>query len=394
MYFDVNGSTPLDSVVAETWGRFTRDLWGNASAVHPEGLRARAAIDAARSSIAAALGADAEEIGFTSGGTESNNWALAGAALAAPAGRRHLLVSAIEHKSVLRSAESLARHGVDVEALPCGSTGAVRLEDVERALRPTTFAVALMLANNETGVIQPVAEVARLCASRGVLVHCDAVAAIGKIPVDVEHLGCDLLSLSGHKLYAPKGVGVLYMRADSVRPTAPASASSSAESVAFPPLIHGCGQQAGLRSGTENTPGVTALGTAFERMAQGAFRHAELGRLRDRLWEGILEVDARCQRNGSGPCLPNTLSVAFPGRCGAELQEALGALGFSVAAGAAASNGAASHVLVAMGLGAERARSTLRFSLGAFHERESVERLLAALREVLHPRTVVPQSVA
>jgi cysteine desulfurase len=172
------------------------------------------------------------------------------------------------------------------------------------------------------------------------------------------------------------------------------AAACGSDSASFPPLIHGCGQQSGMRSGTENTPGVAALGTAFERMAQGAFRHADLARLRDRLWEGVQEIEPRCQRNGNGPCLPNTLSVAFPGHSGSELQSALGGLGFSVAAGAAASNGAPSHVLLAMGLGAERARSTLRFSLGAFHDRESVERLLGALRQVLQPRTVVPQSVA
>jgi len=392
-YFDVNGSTPLDGSVAQTWTRFVGQLWGNASAAHPEGERARAVIEAARTAIARGLGAGADEVWFTSGGTESNNWALLGAARAAPAGRRHLLVSGIEHKSVLRAAEALAHDGVEVESLPVGVAGAVRAEDVERRLRPTTCAVALMLANNETGVIQPVAEVARLCRERGVLLHCDAVAAIGKIPVDVRELGCDLLSLSGHKLYAPKGVGVLYVRRQAPFVAVPLGACGS-DSASFPPLIHGCGQQSGMRSGTENTPGVAALGTAFERMAQGAFRHAELAHLRDRLWEGLLEIEPRCQRNGSGPCLPNTLSAAFPGRSGAELQSALGGLGFSVAAGAAASNGAPSHVLLAMGLGAERARSTLRFTLGAFHDRESVERLLAALRQVLQPRTAVPQSVA
>src|SRR5688572_10350024 len=393
-YFDVNGSTPLDEAVAATWSRFAVELWGNSSAAHPEGQRARAAIDAARARIARGLGADTAEIWFTSGGTESNNWALSGAARAADPARKHLLVSGIEHKSVLRSAEALAHDGVEVEALPVGASGAVRAQDVARALRPTTFAVALMLANNETGVLQPVAEVAELCRARGVLVHCDSVAAIGKVPVEVRQLDCDLLSLSGHKLYAPKGVGVLYIRASAQAAVALAAGSCGAESAAFPPLIHGCGQQMGLRSGTENTPGVAALGTAFERLAQGAFQHTEVGQLRDRLWEGILEIDARCQRNGSGPCLPNTLSVAFPGRSGARLQEELGALGFSVAAGAAASNGAPSHVLLAMGLGAERARSTLRFSLGAFHDREAVEHLLAALREVLHPRSAVPQGAA
>jgi cysteine desulfurase len=392
-YFDVNGSTPLDGSVAQTWVRFAAELWGNASAAHPEGARARAVIDSARARIARGLGARPDEIWFTSGGTESNNWALFGAAQAAPAGRRHLLVSGIEHKSVLRTAEALGRNGIEVEQLPVGASGAVRAEDVERALRPTTLAVALMLANNETGVIQPVAEVAALCRARGALLHCDAVAAIGKIAVDVRQLGCDLLSLSGHKLYAPKGVGILYVKQGTAFDSKGTPACDD-DVAAFPPLIHGCGQQKGMRSGTENTPGIAALGTAFERLAQGAFQHAEPHRLRDRLWQGIQEIEPRAQQNGSGARLPNTLSVAFPGRSGAELQSALGALGFSVAAGAAASNGTPSHVLLAMGLGAERARSTLRFSLGAFHDGEAIEQLLAALREVLQPRSAVTQPVA
>jgi cysteine desulfurase len=390
-YFDVNGSTPLDEQVREAWEAFAGDLWGNAAAAHPEGLRARAAIEAARRTIASALGAAQDEIWFTSGGTESNNWALSGAATAAGPARRHLVVSPIEHKSVLRAADALAARGWSLTVLPVDASGAVRVEDVERALREDTCLVALMLANNETGVLQPVAEVAGLCRERGVPLHCDAVAAVGKVEVDVETLGCDLLSLSGHKLYAPKGVGVLFVRRDAFPAPRAAEAACGASPAGFPPLIHGCGQQMGLRSGTENTPGIVALARAFERLAAGAFRHEEVGRLRERLWQGLQELEPSCRRNGAGACLPNTLSVAFPGASAAALQAALGERGISVAAGAASTNGAPSHVLLAMGLGAERARSTLRFSLGAFHDAASIDRLLEALGELLRPQ---PRSIA
>jgi len=388
-YFDVNGSTPLDPAVRETWLRFAADLWGNPSATHAEGLRAREVVERARHAVARGLGAGVGEIWFTSGGTESNNWALAGAARAAPAGRRHLVVSSIEHKSVLRTAEALERDGCQVTVLAVDSGGRVQLADVERSLRPETFLVALMLANNETGVLQPVREVARLCRERGVLLHCDAVAALGKVDVDVRDLGVDLLSLSGHKLYAPKGTGVLFVRRGSAGVPDGRRTWWDTDGACFPPLIHGCGQQQGMRSGTENTAGAAALGTAFERLAEGAFHREDLGTLRERLWEGIQQIEPHCQLNGSGPCLPNTLSVAFPGRAGAALQAALGERGFSVSAGAATTNGAPSHVLLAMGLGVERARSTLRFSLGAFHDAAAIDGLLAALRGILNSRPQV-----
>src|SRR5688572_11550780 len=231
-----------------------------------------------------------------------------------------------------------------------------------------------MLANNETGVLQPVREMASLCRSRGVLFHCDAVAAIGKVPVDVRELGCDTLSVSAHKLYAPKGCGVLFVR----------------RGVSLRPLIHGCGQQCGMRSGTENTPGVMALARAFERMREGAFRAVESPALRDSLWRGISAIDPAARINGDGPRLPNTLSVAFRGVDGAELQAELGRRGVSCTAGAAASGGAASHVLLGMGLSEERARSTLRFSLCADTTAAHVERAVRALEASLAAVRNVP----
>lgn len=365
LYFDYNGSTPVDEHVAESCLDWMRSGFGNAAAKHPEGARARAAIDAAREEVAALLNAEPDEIWFTSGGTESNNWALEGVV----AGRSgHVVVTAIEHKSVLATAEHLAARGSALTAVPPDAGGAVRLDDVRAALRPDTRLVSTMLANNETGVIQPAGEIAALCRERGIVFHCDAVCAIGKVPVDVRALDCDLLSLSGHKLYAPKGVGVLWVR----------------RGIALAPLIRGCGQQSGMRSGSENTSGAVALGAACARLRAGAFRAAvPLDVLRDELWTGIRARASGAQRNGRGPCLPNTLSVAFPGLSGLRLQSLLGERGISVSAGAAAATGSPSHVLLAMGTGDERARSTLRFSLGRFTTRASIGTLLAAIEEIL-----------
>lgn len=365
VYLDINGSTPVHPAVLDAYVESTRATCGNASASHPAGLLAQEHIARARTAAARALGASSEEIWFTSGGTESNNWALKG--LFAPGQGGRLLTTAIEHKSVLRTADALARAGVDLDVLPVGASGRVEVADVERALRASTRVVSLMVANNETGVLQPVREVAALCKARGVLLHCDAVAAIGKLPLDVRELGCDLLSVSGHKLYAPKGCGVLYVR----------------RGVALTPLIDGCGQQCGMRSGTENTAAVAALGRAFELLAAGAFDSARSPELRERLWDGIRALEPRALRNGEGPWLPNTLSVTFPGRIGAELQAALGALGVHCAAGAAATGSTPSHVLMAMGKGEAHARATLRFSLGHGTRADDIERALAALATVL-----------
>lgn len=365
VYLDINGSTPVHPEALEAYVESTRATCGNASASHPAGLLAQEHIARARTAAARALGASSDEIWFTSGGTESNNWALKG--LFSPGQGGGLVTSAIEHKSVLRTADALARSGVAVEIVAVGDSGRVEVASVERALRADTRVVSLMVANNETGVLQPVREVAALCRARGVLLHCDAVAAIGKLPLDVRELGCDMLSISGHKLYAPKGCGVLYVR----------------QGVALAPLIDGCGQQCGMRSGTENTAAVAALGRAFELLAAGSFDSARSPELRERLWNGIRALEPRALRNGEGPWLPNTLSVTFPGRTGAELQRALGAQGVHCAAGSAATGSAPSHVLMAMGKGEAHARATLRFSLGHSTRADDIERALAALASAL-----------
>ncbi|HTF91048.1 MAG TPA: cysteine desulfurase family protein [Planctomycetota bacterium] len=366
LYFDVNGSTPVDERVLEAALGWMREGYANASASHPQGRRAAQAIARAREQIAAGISCKPAEIFFTSGGTESNNWAITGSARRA--GRGHIVTSAIEHKSVLGTARALQRDGFDVDFLLPGSDGAVRAADVAAALRADTKLVSIMAANNETGVVQPVEEIAELCRARGVRTHVDAVGALGKIRIDIDAIGCDLLSLSSHKLYSPKGCGVLVVR----------------EGTSIEPLIHGCGQQGGLRGGSENTPGAVAFARAIELLGEGALgTPARIGGLRDQLWTLLREKFPLAQRNGSGACLPNTLNVCFPGADAAELVQSLGARGISVSAGAAGARGETSHVLEAMGLGGERARSSLRFSLGVHSTLAGVRALADALEACL-----------
>ena len=372
LYMDVNGSTPVHPEVARAALEVMQSTPGNPSAGHPEGRRARAAIDGARARIADAIGSHPEQILFTSGGTESNNWAVFSAARRALRASRsssgHVIVSAIEHKSVLEAARALTRQGFEVTELAPAANGRLRVQDVEGAWRSDTCWVSIMLANNETGILQPVEEIARLCRTRGVAFHTDAVTALGKVPIDVHSLGCESLSLSAHKMYAPKGIGVLYAR----------------DPAALEPWMLGCGQQGGLRSGTENTSGAVAFGVAMDLMQAGRFGSGDrVGGLRDELWQRLSHSCPGLQRNGEGPCLPGTLNVAFPGHPAAELQKGLAAAGISVGVGASGSSGQPSHVLAAMGLDAERARCSLRFSLGHGTTSAAVARVVEVLESLL-----------
>ncbi|MBL8862286.1 MAG: cysteine desulfurase [Planctomycetes bacterium] len=369
-YLDVNGSTPVHPAVLAGAEPFLAGQFANPSAPHPAGRAVRAAIDAAREDAARALGAREDELVFTSGGSESNNHALLGV-LAATQGR-HLVVSAIEHKSVLSTAAWLERRGVTVTRVAPAASGAVDPAAIERALRPDTALVSVMLANNETGVLQPVREIARATRGRGIPLHVDAVAALGKVPIDVRELGCDLLSIAAHKLYAPKGAGLLWIRTG----------------LAVEPLIHGCGQQRGLRGGTENAFAAVAFGRALallaaDRLADAPGEHARQAALRDELWTRIRELVPGAQRNGAGPSLPNTLNVWFPGHAGHSLQAALGARGVAVAAGSAATCASPSHVLTAMGASPQRASESLRFSLGLATTAGSIAAAVEALAEAL-----------
>ncbi|MCY2960869.1 MAG: cysteine desulfurase family protein [Planctomycetota bacterium] len=375
-YLDCNGSTPVHPAVIDACLPFLHGHFANGSAAHPGGQRVRAAIDAARGAAAQALGAREDELVFTSGGSESNNHALLG--VLAASGRRHLVVTAIEHKSVLATAAWLEKRGVAVTRIAPQGSGAVDAAEVERALRPDTGLVSVMLANNETGVLQPIPAIARATRARGIPLHVDAVAALGKVPIDVGALGCDLLSVAGHKLYAPKGSGLLWIRTG----------------IAIEPLIHGCGQQRGTRGGTENAFACIGFGRALELLARNEIsddprEHERIGRLRDELYARLVELVPGAERNGAGAALPNTVNVWFPGRPGHVLQAELGARGIAVAAGSAATGATPSHVLTAMGASPERASESLRFSLGLATTRASIDRTIEALAQILG---VVPEA--
>ena len=362
LYLDYNGSTPLAPEALEVAFPYLVEHYGNPSASHPMGAAPKAAIERAKADSAAALGCTSAELVHTSGGSESNNHALLGAAAMRPGG--HFVVSAIEHKSVLSTMLELERRGHPVTRVLPREDGALRVADVAAALRHDTVLVSVMGANNETGVVQPHEEIGALCRARGVLYHCDWVCALGKLDLDLSRSNIDLLAIGAHKLHGPKGVGLTYIRRGS----------------AVGPLIHGCGQQDGARGGTENAFGAVAFAKTLSMLAAGAFpSHARLAHLRDRLWEGIRQRFAQARRNGAGEFLPNTLNVAFEGELGIELLKKLGTHGVCVAAGAAANTGAPSHVLTAMGLPPERARASLRFSLGRHSDERTIEAALQAL---------------
>ncbi len=384
IYLDHNGSTPVTPDVSRELHAFLEGYWGNAGAGHPDGLAARAAIQSARERVAAAIGGNDGRVVFTSGGTESNNMALFGAAeyQRVNRGRKHIVLGRHEHLSVVKCGEALAERGFDVTWIEPSATGAVLPATVEAAVRPDTALVALMFANNETGILQPVREAARCAHDVGALMFVDAVCGAGKVAIDVAAIDCDMMSLSGHKLHAPKGIGALWMR----------------EGVGVSPLILGCGQQDGLRSGTENTLGAVAFGAAMERHAgPAAVPGAELRALRDELLGGLQSMGLGIVRNGSGPDLPNTFSAWIPGQSALDLQVRLGAAGLSVSAQASrpqAGHGPAaralasgahspSHVLRAMGLSEARSTESLRFSLGSTTSAPEIQQALGILESTL-----------
>jgi len=367
VYLDSNATTQLDPAVLHVLEKTLRDVFGNPSSIHKEGQTARRRIEEARESVAALIGATAREIVFTSGGTECNNAAIFGAA------RHHIVTTAIEHPSVLEPIEELARRGHEVTIVPPLRNGVVPAEAVIAAMRPETRFVAMMLANNETGVVQPVAEVARVCRERGIHLHCDAVQAAGKIDVDVTALGVDTLSLSAHKLHAPKGIGAMYVRGG----------------LALDRYLFGGAQERRRRAGTENVPLAVAFGVAAE-LARDAAPRARMAALRDRFEAAIAPLGAAI--NGAGvPRLPNTSSVTFADADGEGIVIGLDLAGVAVSTGAACSSGRIepSHVLIAMGLTPDEARATIRVSLSRFTTEEEIERALATLNEVL-PRTRQP----
>ncbi len=368
VYFDYNATSPLSPTVADRVAAATRDLFGNPSSVHYFGQQAKAALDEARSAVAALINGDPSEIVFTSGGTEADNFALRGAAEAAePTGRRHLVASAIEHEAVLNTLKALARRGWRTTLVPVDQSGLVSPDRVREALADDTAIVSVMHANNEIGTIQPIGEIARLAHARGALMHTDAVQSVGKIPVDVRALEVDLLTLSAHKFNGPKGAGALWIK----------------RGTRMQPMLTGGKHERSRRAGTENVPGIVGLGVAAaEARGKLAAEAARLGALRDRLEEGILAAVPDTAVNGArSPRVPNTTNISFDGVEAESLLIALDLEGIAVSTGSACSSGTLepSHVLKAMGYPPHRTQNSLRFSLGLFSTAEEVDRVVEAL---------------
>jgi cysteine desulfurase len=345
---DANATTPLAPEVFEAMRPWFTEQFGNASSIHFHGQRARAAVERAREQVARLVGCRPAEVVFTSGGTESDNLALTGVLNPGD----HLITSSIEHHAVLHTAERLRDRGVEVTFLPVDAGGVIDPADVRRALRPNTRLISVMMANNEIGTMQPVAEVGEIAREADVYFHTDAVQAAGKLPIDVKAIGCDLLTISGHKFHGPQGTGALYVR----RGTHPV------------PLLFGGPQERQRRAGTENLPGIVGLGHAAEMAAAflGGDGSARLAALRDRLEQGILaRVDEAGVYGAGSPRVPNTTNLWFDHLEGEALVIALDLKGLAISGGSACMSGATepSHVLTAMGVLPERARASLRFSL-------------------------------
>jgi cysteine desulfurase len=368
IYFDHNATTPVHAAVADALSASIRAEFGNPSSVHHFGQQAKAAIDQARSAVAALIGSEPSEVVFTSGGTEGDNLAIRGAAEAlARGGRRHLIASAIEHEAVLHTLKALARIGADTTLLPVDETGVASLDSLRAALRDDTALVSIMHANNEIGTIQPVAELAQLAHERGALFHTDAVQSAGKIPVDVKALGVDLLSISAHKFHGPKGVGAIWIK----------------RGLRMAPISTGGKQERNRRAGTENVAGIVGMGVAAEiARVKMAVEGARLQTLRDRLEDGILRAVPRTIVNGTKtPRLSNTTNISFERVEAESLLIALDLEGIAVSTGSACSSGTLepSHVLKAMGLPTHRTQNSIRFSLGASNTEADVDRTVAVL---------------
>jgi cysteine desulfurase len=358
VYLDNNATTPLLPEVFEAMRPYFAEHFGNASSIHHHGQETRAAVERARESLAALLGSRASEVVFTSGGTEADNLAISGLTRAGD----HVISSTIEHHAVLNSCKHAEAMGCEVTYVPVDGRGLVDPDDVRRALRSNTKLITIMMANNETGVLQPVNEFGKIAAEADVYFHTDAVQAAGKVSIDVKHLGCDLLSISGHKLHAPQGVGAIYVRKGTI----------------LRPMFYGGSHERSRRAGTENVPGIIGLGKAAE-LAREALERGDLvqmSAMRDHIEQQILsEVEATGVNGEGAPRVPNTTSIHFDYIDGEALVIALDLKGLAVSTGAACSSGAIepSHVLTAMGLPPEIARASLRFSLGKQNSSDDIQ---------------------
>jgi len=361
VYLDFNATTPVEPRALDAMLPYFSTEFANAASIHTPGQKARAAVETAREQVAALIGARPQEIVFTSGGTESDNHAIFGivsssftsfTSSTSSTSSRHIITTAIEHEAILNACQALEKEGVRVTYLSTDREGQIDLEELLRAIRPETVLITIMHANNELGTVQPLEEIGRIAAEADVHFHTDAVQSAGKIPIDVNALGVDLLSISGHKLYASKGIGALYVRGGT----------------RLRQLLYGGHHQRGFRPGTENVAGIVGLGKAAEIARNSLAEDAQrVSALRDKLQQGLMHRVPQSRVNGGGaPRTPNTTNLVFPGVEGEALLIALDLKGLACSTGAACSSGAVepSHVLTAIGLPPEEARASLRFSLG------------------------------
>lgn len=369
VYLDNNASTPLLPEVFEAMRPYYLERFGNASSIHHFGQHARAAVERARTAVAALLNARPAEIVFTSGGTEADNLGIFGLV------RRddHVITSSIEHSAVMNTCKRLEQMGHEVTYLPVNGRGEVEPDELRKAIQPNTRLISIMMANNETGVIQPVEEIGKIAREADIFFHTDAVQAAGKVPIDVHKIDCDALSISGHKIHAPQGTGALFVKKGTL----------------LQPLLYGGNHERQRRAGTENLPGIVGLGRAAEIACNWLAQDgpSEMAAMRDRLESGILRNVEETGVNGGGaPRVPNTTSIYFDHVEGEALVIALDLKGLSVSSGAACSSGAIepSHVLLAMGLSHDRARGSLRISLGKQTTSDEIDFALE----------VIPQTVA
>jgi cysteine desulfurase len=381
-YFDNNATTRVAPEVVEAMLPFLTELWGNPSSGYRFGKEVAEHVELARGKVAALLNADPKEIVFTSCGTESNNSAIH-SALAVNPRKRHLVTTAVEHSAILNDCQRLRRLGYEVTFLGVDGDGQIDLHSLDQAIRPDTALVSAMWANNETGVIFPIEEIAAICQSKEVLFHTDATQVGGKLKMDVKHLGVDFLTLSGHKLHAPKGVGLLYVK----------------RRTKYEPYVIGGHQERGKRGGTENVAGIVAFGRAAElAMSNLEKENTQVRALRDRLENGILSTIPHTIRTGAKePRLPNTSNISFDGVESESILMELDALGICASSGSACTTGSVepSHVLTAMGLKMTRARGCVRFSLSLDNTEEDVDYVLRHLPAiVVKLRAVSPEAAA
>ncbi len=376
VYLDNNATTPVLPEVLEAMGPYFGEHFGNASSIHHHGQETRAAVERARVSVAALLRCRAAEVVFTSGGTEADNLALFGLVsfkLVRPGD--HVITSTIEHHAVLNACRHLAAKGCEVTYIPVDGRGLVDPADVKRAIRPNTKLITIMLANNETGVVEPVEEIGKIAAEADIYFHTDAVQAAGKMAINVNQIGCDLLTISGHKIHGPQGVGALYVR----------------KGTQLEPMLYGGSHERSRRAGTENVPGIVGLGKAAELARAGLERDNDRGddlkmaAARDHLECELLEIEATGLNGEGAPRVPNTTNIYFDGIEGEALVIALDLKGLAVSTGAACSSGAIepSHVLTAMGLRPDRAKASIRFSLGKQNKPEDIDFALGLVPETV-----------